>query len=306
MKRERFLIAIFVFCLAGSLAHAQDQRTVLVDGYRIRVQTASMDLHGGSQPAVILESGGGAPLGTWTPVFDKIARFAAVITYDRPGNPNGLSQPDGQLPTPRHVAERLHSLLAELAVRPPYVLVGHSWGGLLIRMFAAVYPNEVAGLVYVDPAAIRTREGDLAYLRAQGYSEEALRDRRAQRRQMAALVPAVKEPDLGEAKVFQDLFDSDFEEFRALPPTPDVPVTLLMSAKFDPRGWAGRPCEPIVCHEQEVRFRTEWLKDFVREVNDSTFTIASGSGHQMHWEDPDLVVSAIQRVVSAAGRTRKP
>jgi pimeloyl-ACP methyl ester carboxylesterase len=66
-------------------------------------------------------------LETWIRVFDQIARFAAVVAYDRPGNINGLSEPDGQLPAPRHIAERLHSLLVQLGLKPPYVLVGHSW-----------------------------------------------------------------------------------------------------------------------------------------------------------------------------------
>src|SRR5262245_12173169 len=106
MKWQRFLVAISAFCLIETLAYTQDQRTILVDGYRVRVLTASLDRASKGQRTVILESGGGAPLETWMPVFERIAGFAPVVAYDRPGNANGLSQSDGQLPTARHVAGR--------------------------------------------------------------------------------------------------------------------------------------------------------------------------------------------------------
>jgi len=88
----------------------------------------------------------------------------------------GGSEADGHAPTPTHVARKLHALLTSLGVDPPYVLVGHSSGGLLIRMFAAIYPEEVAGLVYVDPTDPRSLEKNLAYLQASGYSADAARE----------------------------------------------------------------------------------------------------------------------------------
>jgi pimeloyl-ACP methyl ester carboxylesterase len=169
-------------------------------------------------------------------------------------------------------------------------------------MFAAVYPKEVAGLVYVDPTDLRTKESGLAYFRTQGYSADVLAQQEREREQLAAAARASKEPYDGEDRVLQALIDTDYAEFRALPPVPDVPVSLLMSAKFDPRTWTGRPCEPMICHERWVRFRTEWLREFVLGVTNATFTIATASGHRIHDEDPDLVVWAIQRVVAAAGR----
>jgi pimeloyl-ACP methyl ester carboxylesterase len=275
---------------------------ISVDGRRFHVQTGGLEHAGGGRPTVIFESGGGSPFGIWTRVFGQIARFAPVLAYDRPGNVNGLSERDGQLPTPRHIAGRLHALLAELGLKPPYVLVGHSWGGPLIRMFAALYPDEVAGLVYVDPTDLRTGESGLAYLRAQGYSAEALALQRRDREQKAAAAPTAKAPQDTEDRALQALMDSDYAEFRTLPPIPDVPVSVLMSAKFDPTLWKGRPCEPTVCHEVYMRFRVEWLKDFTQAVTDSTLTIATGSGHRMHYEDPELVVAAVQRVVNSAAR----
>ncbi len=279
----QLLTIISTMSLVGAVVHAQQM--IPVDGHRIRVQTGGLQHVGAGQPTIILESGGGAPLETWIRVFDKVARFAPVVAYDRPGNPNGLSEPDGQSPTPRHIAERLHSLLRELGLKPPYVLVGHSWGGPLIRMFTAVYPNEVAGLVYVDPTDIRTKESNLAYFRAQGYSDQVLKQQQSQGQQPAGVPRVVKEP-YGEAEVMKHLLDSTFSEFRTLPPVADIPVSLLMSAKFDSRVWAGKPCEPMLCHEQWVRFRRQWLEEFLTGVTNSTFTIVTGTGHRIPHEIP--------------------
>jgi pimeloyl-ACP methyl ester carboxylesterase len=303
MKRHVLcLVTVSTVCAAGTFIRAQGPQMVSVDGHRIRVQTGGLQHAAIGSPTVVLESGAGAPLESWMRVFPEVAEFAAVVAYDRPGNPNGQSERDGQLPTPRHISARLHSLLGQLGLKPPYVLVGHSWGGPLIRMFVAAYPKEVAGLVYVDPTDLRTTESGRAYLRAQGYSDEALAQQRRAREQRTAAAASVNEPSDAESTAIQMLGEGDYAEFRTLLQVPDIPISLLMSAKFEPAVWAGRPCQPTTCDEHYVRFRTEWLKEYVKGVTDSTFTIATNSGHRMQLEDPEMVVWAIQRVVAAALR----
>jgi pimeloyl-ACP methyl ester carboxylesterase len=149
---------------------AQDPRMVPVDGYQMRVWMAGLNHPDRAQPVVVLESGLGGPLEEWNRVFSKVAAFAPVLAYDRAGV--GQSESDRQPPTPPHVAQKLHSLLAQMGLRPPYVLVGHSWGGPLIRMFAGLYPKQVAGLVYVDPTDMRTEEDELAYYKGRGHAAE--------------------------------------------------------------------------------------------------------------------------------------
>jgi pimeloyl-ACP methyl ester carboxylesterase len=99
-------------------------------------------------PAVILESGMGGGIG-WEHTRNEIARFAQVVTYERAGT--GQSEPG---PAPRDakaVASELRAALHHAGVKPPYVLVGQSLGGLYVQVFAADYPQETAGLVLVDP-----------------------------------------------------------------------------------------------------------------------------------------------------------
>jgi pimeloyl-ACP methyl ester carboxylesterase len=101
----------------------------------------------GQAPTVVLESAFRERFESWDAIFDRVAALAPVLAYDRAGNRG--SADDGEAPTPRHVAQRLHALLAAVGVKPPYVLVGHSWGGPLVRMYTALYPAEIAGIVYI-------------------------------------------------------------------------------------------------------------------------------------------------------------
>jgi Lysophospholipase len=105
---------------------------------------------GAGAPTVVLEAGLGDGLLTWARVQDSIAGFASVCAYDRAGY--GWSDP-GPAPrtSAREIAE-LHALLGAAHLPPPYVLVGHSMGGLNVRLYAFRYPREVAGLVLVDPS----------------------------------------------------------------------------------------------------------------------------------------------------------
>jgi pimeloyl-ACP methyl ester carboxylesterase len=109
-------------------------RIVDLNGHAVRVRIGG--LQHVAAPAVILEAGGTDDLESWNAIFADVTTFARAVAYDRPGN--GESAPDGQAPTPAHIAETLHALLQVLRVPPPYVLVGHSWGGPLIRMFVGM------------------------------------------------------------------------------------------------------------------------------------------------------------------------
>lgn len=100
------------------------------------------------QPTVILESGHGAWSNYWRTVQPEIARFARVCVYDRAGF--GWSEPGPRPRTPERIVTELHTLLARAGETGPYLLVGHSMGGPLARLFYALYPQEVAGMVWID------------------------------------------------------------------------------------------------------------------------------------------------------------
>ena len=103
---------------------------------------------GTGSPTVVLEAGLGDNWLTWSLVQEQIAGFTRVCAYDRAGLGWSDSAP-GPLPSPQ-VAESLHTLLNNAGIQSPYVLVGHSVGGIYVRSFAHKYPEEVVGIVLVD------------------------------------------------------------------------------------------------------------------------------------------------------------
>lgn len=121
----------------------------LVDAGGVRLHLYEQ---GSGSPAVILESGIAATSLSWALVQPKIAEFTRVSSYDRAGL--GWS---GTCTTPRTIEQmiaELSRLLAGAAIPPPYILVGHSFGGLLIRAYAHAKPQEVSGLVFLDPVSL--------------------------------------------------------------------------------------------------------------------------------------------------------
>src|SRR5918999_5003281 len=129
-------LVVMLGLLIACPAMAQEVRTLEVEDHRLRVRIAGLDRIGAA-PVVVFEGGAGQRLETWSSIFSDFAVFAPAFAYDRAGL--GESAPDPHLPVPEHVASTLRGLLAAAGLKPPYVLVGHSWGGPLIRMFAGKY-----------------------------------------------------------------------------------------------------------------------------------------------------------------------
>jgi pimeloyl-ACP methyl ester carboxylesterase len=131
-------------CNRGGRAPQEQFIDVDAGGHRLHMMVV-----GAAGPVVVLESGWpGCGIG-WDRVRGAVGRFARVVTYDRAGT--GKSEPG---PLPRHaerIATELHAALQNAGLAPPYVLVGQSWGGPCIRVFAHKYPKDVCGMILVDP-----------------------------------------------------------------------------------------------------------------------------------------------------------
>ena len=156
VKRKSRLFTAILPCLTGigslyqAIAARRDLhdypppgRLVDIGGCRLHVQTAGRGL-----PSVVLESGLGGMSTAWGWIQPEAAKFSNVFSYDRAGL--GWSGPDSAPKSATLAAQRLRALLLKCRVPPPYVLVGHSMGGLLVRVFAALFPDEVAGVVLLD------------------------------------------------------------------------------------------------------------------------------------------------------------
>jgi pimeloyl-ACP methyl ester carboxylesterase len=119
-------------------------RLVDVGGHKMH-----LDCTGQGAPTVLLESGLEDDWLVWYKVQPAISKLAQVCSYDRAGMGFSDPRPDQQ-PDSRTIAQNLHMLLANAGVNPPYVLVGHSLGGIHVRVFQNLYPADVVGMVLVD------------------------------------------------------------------------------------------------------------------------------------------------------------
>ncbi|WP_372782925.1 alpha/beta hydrolase [Phenylobacterium sp.] len=126
-------------------AYSHPQRLVDVGGRRINLYC-----RGRGGPTVVLDSGLSDPTLVWGAVQPALSRDLRVCAYDRAGI--GFSDPSGRAGDSRNIVGDLRALLRAAGVPPPYVLVGHSYGGLNVRLFAYEHSAEVAGLVLIDPA----------------------------------------------------------------------------------------------------------------------------------------------------------
>jgi pimeloyl-ACP methyl ester carboxylesterase len=149
------LVILLLLALGGgyerisqSTAPAVAMRGQLVDVGPYRLH---LECHGSRGPTVILEPGGGGSAASMGLIAPAVARDGRVCVYDRVGR--GWSDPAASPPDGAQIATDLHTLLNRAHVPGPYVLAGHSFGGLYVRTYAAKYPDEVAGLVLVDSTA---------------------------------------------------------------------------------------------------------------------------------------------------------
>jgi len=101
-----------------------------------------------SNVTVVFESGYGCPSEYWGPIKDSVGEFAQYVMYDRPGL--GKSEKDSRPKDSNQAIENLRTLLQRANIKPPYVLVGHSIGGINVRLYASMYPEEVAAVVLLD------------------------------------------------------------------------------------------------------------------------------------------------------------
>jgi pimeloyl-ACP methyl ester carboxylesterase len=272
-----------------STPHAQvappAPRLIEVDGRPMRVWTAGLERRNVGQPAVVLEAGAGEGLDNWKPVFEQIASIAPVVAYDRRGI--GQSAPDSEKQTLRRAAQSLHALLQKTNVQPPYVLVGHSWGGLLTRAFIDQYAREVIGLVLLDalnPGLTREEQAKVVP------PEE----------RAAILAPPTMPPIppntppgmRAEMELVSSEMVNDYPEARSLSEPSGIPIVVVSAMppnRLKSRGERGFGIEPW--EQAGLALRSP----------KGMFVVASHVGHMVHRDDPALVVHLIQHVIKNAG-----
>ena len=297
---HRWLAAAMWLGGASVTAQAPDTsakvRMVEVAGRAVRVQTVGLDRRRPGSPVVVFEAGAANTLDVWRSVLPNVASLAPVVAYDRAGL--GSSEGDNERPTPRHVSNRLRRLLEQLGATPPYVLVGYSWGGDLARYFAGHHPGDVAGLVFVDPGPVLTQSlaERLAPFDAIGAGRAGFD---AYWSRLGALFERAPPAIRAEADVFRGLVQLDSAELD-LGRIPDVPVVVIIAAKYRPLPMLQLPFDARAHFEADVRHRIKLLQEWALASPRGTLIVSNHSTHAVPREDPELIVWAVTRVLAAA------
>jgi pimeloyl-ACP methyl ester carboxylesterase len=260
-----------------------------------------LECKGTGSPLVILEAGLRNRADIWSvkpdageAVFPQVAAFTRVCAYDRPGTTLGADQysRSDSVPMPRTAADAvadLHALLAAAEIPPPYVLAGHSTGGLIARLYASTYPKDVVGLVLVDAIP----EGVQAAMTPEQWK---IYDR-------LLLVEPPKE--FAAYKELETIdFDASFDQMRAASKAaPLAPIPFIVISKGKPfdlppglPGWLPATLEQAW---------TKGQKELAELLPDTPHRIAAKSSHYVQIEEPQLVINAIRQAVEAA-RAEKP
>jgi pimeloyl-ACP methyl ester carboxylesterase len=274
-------------------------KLVGVDGHRLNVRMAG-DLRPGI-PTVVFESGVGSLLQGWSRVQSEVSEVTRTVAYERAGI--GASEPGTEPPTIKRTVTELHTLLKTLGAAPPYILVGHSYGGAITNMFAATFPGEVVGLVHVDPTDFMQNEADILTL-----IEKAGVKNPNEYLARSSIIPAAPPAGVSNA-MFAELREvaraqqGGFGEFRSAGTAPDVPLVILLAAKrvpVPPAAAAAFPGDFARYRDAMLQQRIDHFGQLASHASNGTLVVTSRSGHLIHSTEPELVVWAIRRVLSLA------
>ncbi|KAA3662976.1 MAG: alpha/beta hydrolase [Chloroflexi bacterium] len=284
-------------------------------GNLIAVDCHTMHLYciGEGSPTVVLESGLGETLLNWSKVQTETAVFTRTCSYDRAGF--GWSEPvDDPVFSPQ-VADMLHTLLQNAGESAPYVLVGHSAGGIHVRNFAHQYPNDVAGIVLVDSSHDNQRAEDPAegnnplltlcqaiapfgIVRALNLAEEgADANPHLTAEQQNTLIALTNQTHFCHATANEETAaDTDMRQPH-LKPLGDLHLTVLTATQTVNQLADEMPPELIA---QVNELWTAKQLELVALSTNSTQILATESAHYIQYDQPELVIEAIQQMVLLA------
>jgi len=290
----RRVILVGVVLLLGSCSTEEPEpgeRMVDVGTHRLRAVVA-----GRGTPAVVIDGGIGAGAEEYRDLQSRLAAETTVVAYDRAGY--GDSEP-GPLPRDSGTeAQELRALLRGLGVPGPYVLVGHSLGGLNVQVYAGRYPDDVAGLVLLDPPPLGWLHGEqyadlltMAQQVTERWQQAADRGRdaadpqaRREAQFMRMLASEHSEMPGTSARLAEEI-----ETFR------DIPLQVIASGVANPAFGA-----------DAAGYQGYWIEQsraLASKSSRGTFALAGDSTHRLHTEAADLVAESILSIVRGARAT---
>lgn len=316
------VLAILLGMIYEQIGEGRDRELLPRVGQSINIggRTLNIFCSGQGKPAVILDSGAGEPGYSWSVIQPKLAKTTQTCWFDRAGE--GWSDPGPFPRTSEAIAVDEHTLLREAGVSPPYVLVGHSFGGLNARVYNGRYPNEVAGMVLVDAAhedepkrAPRFMLGHTLppylwrplHLLAQGAARIGLirllegspslpknPAARTRERIVAALKQQPKAVATGADYV---TLPASYDQAHAARGLGDKPLVVLTAG----RPWARTGNAQL--DREATAYKKAWIHEIqpklARLSTSGRQIIVAKSGHRIPDEAPEAVIDAVHDVVGA-------
>jgi pimeloyl-ACP methyl ester carboxylesterase len=234
-------------------------------------------VYGQGSPTVVLVSGFNAPQQYWNGIIDPLAGEATVVTYDRAGI--GKSEL-GELPAhARQSAVDLRRLIEELGVPKPVLLVGHSYGVRVVKLYASLFPSEVGGLVLMDGAPATILDAQIEALT--GADLELLE-------KMTGGMAAPPNPRTEQDYTFESL-----EQEKRMGPLPRVPILVLIAGNREqgvPPGFSPEGRRKI------AQIGLDLQKKMAADLG-GEFIVFDDLGHLMHLEKPEAIVLAIKGMI---------
>lgn len=299
-------------------------RLVDIGGRRLHLMATE-----GTGPPVIIIPALGGPALEWVPIQRALGPEIPVVLYDRGGL--GWSDP---APGPRSggaLADELHALLTAAGILPPYVLAGHSIGGLVALIYTACHPEHVAALALIDSSHPDTQQ---SFLRTRILSQQAAWLLRAAKLRLRPLGLRRLADDLGFLDISEsarsiypedlaaagralmhsskhwhadaaEMFarDRTYEEARsAMQSLPQLPLTVLSSSEHDPHRAPGSR-DDLLRRRWYITWRA-LQASFAGLVPGATHITAPTAGHHIHRDDPDLVVRVLRDLALQAGTSK--
>jgi len=303
------------------LGYVSPNRAVEIDGGR----KLNLLCVGSGPPTLVLESGLGDQIRAWSLVMPELAAKTRTCAYDRAGL--GFSDASDRPGTSTNAADDLHALLQAADVQPPYVLVGHSLGGLYARLYASRFPQEVVGLVLVDPVSEyqgeRYGELDPSTKTAHDAFVESLRTEcipAAQRNYSdaeALRARCVGTPDTRFSAAFNAAFIANHSTERYMQAAWSEWVNVFAASSEQVRNsrrdlgatplivLTRAPGAPLASVPPEKRGKKNalWLSlhdQIAGWSTRSSHEVVANASHYIQFDRPDAVINAISRVLALA------
>jgi pimeloyl-ACP methyl ester carboxylesterase len=293
--------------------HPPQGELVDIGGFRLHLNCI-----GQGTPTVVMDAGAAAPSITWGLVPFEIAKFTRVCTYDRAGL--GWSEPNLKIPrTSQQSVDELHSLLAQAGINPPYILVGHSLGGVNMRLYASQHPEDVVGLVLIDSSHENQMTSEMwRRIKMQSWLYQVLRVvsqvgvlRLIGEMNLLPILEDIKRKIQKYPLAVQTLFDTyksfcyrpdywatasselanikqSFEEVQSVTSLGSLPLIVLSQGAKD----------STMSDERFQRWETLQL-DLTKLSSNSQRIIAENSGHLVQLDQPELVITVVQQLIES-------